>query len=191
VLALWAWRSQLFIVSRPGETPRPLEVLAPAARRPVSFDVVLPAIPVGMRRLRDDRGVLLLHYWAPWERDGAAQAAALDTLHRLEAFDGIEVAIVCFDPFPSVARYVGRHRLGLDVLLDGARRLRATLPCPSVPYTYVVDRRGRLAVAQAGRVDWLAPATREALEGLAREEVAPPRTVFAPGAATARVTSLR
>jgi hypothetical protein len=60
-------------------------------------------------------------------------------------------------------------RLRLPVLLDTRRALADRLPCPSIPYTYVIDRDGRIAVAQAGEVDWLAPATREALESLLGE----------------------
>jgi hypothetical protein len=52
------------------------------------------------------------------------------------------------------------------VVLDGRQALRRTLPCPSLPYTYVLDGTGRIAVAQAGEVDWLAPGTREVLARL-------------------------
>ena len=173
VIAFTVWRSQLFTVSRPGERPRPLEVLAESARRPADFDVVLPAVPVGMNHLRDGQGVLLVHYWAPWERDGATQAASLDSLRRLEPFADLRVVLVCFDPFPSVARFVARRRLRLAVLLDTERRLRRALPCPSVPFTYVIDGAGRIAVAQAGEVDWLAERTRAGLANLLSE--APPR----------------
>jgi hypothetical protein len=83
--------------------------------------------------------------------------------------EGLRVALVCSDPFPSVARYVGRHRLRLLVLLDGQHELRRMLPCPALPYTYVVDRAGRIAVAQEGEVDWLGPATRATLTWLLAE----------------------
>ena len=78
----------------------------------------------------------------------------------------MRVAVVCFDPYPSVARYVARLRLRLPVLLDQRRQLAGQLACPSIPYTYVLDRRGRIAVEQAGEVDWLAPATRASLDSL-------------------------
>ena len=169
VIAFTVWRSQLFTVSRPGERPRPLEVLAESARWPADFDVVLPAVPVGMNHLRNGQGVLLVHYWAPWERDGATQAASLDSLRRLEPFADLRVVLVCFDPFPSVARFVARRRLRLAVLLDTERRLRRALPCPSVPFTYVIDGAGRIAVAQAGEVDWLAENTKQRLAELLQE----------------------
>ena len=168
-LAFVVWRAELFTVSRPGERPRVLVVKPPAERRQASFDVVLPQVPVGMAHLRDGQQVLLVHYWAPWERHGAQQAALLDSLRREPELEPLRAVIVCFDPFPSVSRFVARHRLRLAVLLDGDRRMRRALPCPSVPYTYVLDRQGRIAAAQPGEVDWFAPATRAALEALIAE----------------------
>jgi hypothetical protein len=176
VAALWIWRSQLFTVSRPGERPRPLVVRAASERAPVAFDVVLPAVPVGMERLRSRDQVLLIHYWAPWERHGAVQAAGLDSLARILGPASLRTMLVCFDPFPSVARYVARQRLRVRVLLDSERLLRDALPCPSVPYTYVIDAAGRVAVAQPGEVDWLAPETLRALGTLLADRTEPRRS---------------
>jgi hypothetical protein len=175
-LAIAVWHAQLFTVSRPGERPRALAVRAAAERRFASLDVVLPQVPVGMAHLRDGGEVLLVHYWAPWERHGALQAALLDSLRREPDLEALRVVVVCFDPFPSVSRYVARHRLRLPVLLDGERRMRAALPCPSVPYTYVLDRAGRIAVAQAGEVDWFGGGSRAALRALLAEPEAPALT---------------
>lgn len=167
--AIAVWRAQLFTVSRPGDAARPLAARAASARAPARFDVSLRAVPVGVRRLSAGGGVLLVHYWAPWERHGASQVADLDSLRRDPALAGLGVVVVAFDPFPGVARYVARRRLRVPVLLDHDRALRDALPCPSVPFTYVLDRAGRIAVAQDGEVDWLAPATRAALEALIGE----------------------
>jgi hypothetical protein len=48
-------------------------------------------------------------------------------------------------------------------MLDLRRELQAALPCPSVPYTWLLDARGRVVAAQPGEVEWLAPATRRLL----------------------------
>jgi peroxiredoxin len=168
-IAAMTWRADLLTFARPGKAPRALELRPPAGREPARVDVVLAAVPVGMRRLEDGRGVLLVHYWAPWERHARTQAALLDSLRRDPAMEGIEVVVVCFDPFPSVARFVARQRLRLPVLLDGRGELRAVLPCPSIPFTYVLDREGRIAVAQPGEVDWWSPRTREVLAALKAE----------------------
>ncbi len=168
VLAALVWQRELFTVARPGERARPLEVAASARRVTPALDAVLPAVPVGMVRLRAGDAVQVVHYWAPWEQHAAAQARAVDSLAaRLEG-RGIRLAIVSFDPFPSVARWVRRAELRTPVLLDHRRALAAALPCPSIPYTYVLDRAGRIAVAQAGEVEWLAPATFALLDSVAR-----------------------
>jgi peroxiredoxin len=167
-LAITIWRSQLFTVSAPGETPQPLRLIPEAEREPFAGDVVLPVVPVGLQRLHGNGGVAVIHYWAPWEEGSLEQAQALDSLRRTAGLESVQAWLVTFDPFPSVARYVGRNRLAVPVLMDGHRELRRVLPCPSIPYTYVIDAEGRVAVAQPGRVDWEAAESREVLGGLLR-----------------------
>lgn len=180
VVGAIAWRAELYTVQKPGARPVTL-ALAPESRRAaVGFDVVLPVVPVGLQRLRSGDGPLLVHYWAPWERHSKAQARGLDSLARSGGIDGMRMVVVCFDPFPSVARYVARQRLQVPVLLDGRHRLAATLPCPSLPYTYVIDPSGRIAVAIPGEVDWWAPATLAALRQVAAERAAPPAPPVSP-----------
>jgi hypothetical protein len=173
IIGALVWKSELWIVARPGDRPRPLALVAPEERRAVTLDVILPAVPVGSQRVEGGTGVLLVHYWAPWERHSREQAKTLDSLRRMPELSGMRVTVACCDPFPSVTRYVARERLRLNVLIDGVGDLRRVLPCPSVPYTYVLDAHGRIAVAQPGEVDWWADETRRALRSLLAEE--PPR----------------
>jgi peroxiredoxin len=183
VIAWIAWRSQLWTVSRPGAAPEPLALREPKARTAVQFDATIPAVPYGSERLASGRGVLLVHYWAPWEHASRQQVALLDSLRELPELEGLRVVVVCFDPFPSVARFVARQRWQISVLIDGRGRLRQVLPCPSVPYTYVLDGSGRIAVAQPGEVDWWAPGTRAALMALLQEsehEALPPADLVRP-----------
>jgi len=169
VVAGAIWHAELIHVAPPDATPRPLAAPASGARRPLALDVTLPAVPVGMHHLTSGDQVLLIHYWAPWQHHGRLQIAALDSLRREPGLEDLRVVVVCFDPFPSVARFVARQRLRLAVLLDGPGELRRTLPCPSIPYTYVIDGLGRIAIDQSGEVDWWDPATRATLRGLLAE----------------------
>jgi len=162
VVGLVLWKAELFTVSRPGAKAVPL-ARASAEREAAAFAVALPRVPVGVVRVAAGSGAWLVHYWAPWERHGRAQVLALDSLARSLGEAGPHVAVVCFDPFPSVARFAARLRLGVPILLDHRRELQAALPCPSIPYTWLLDSRGRVLAAQPGEVDWLAPATRELL----------------------------
>jgi len=175
-VATLLWRHELFTVQRPGERPRDLAAIEASRRDAAQFDAVLPAVPIGMLRLRADQGATLIYYWAPWQQGAYAQASTLDSLRRQPGLEGLRIVVVCFDPFPSVARYVARRRLTLPVLLDTRGDLRAQLPCPSIPYTYVLDASGRIAVAQPGRVEWLSRGTRRALEHVAAEPRARTRT---------------
>jgi hypothetical protein len=164
VAGLAIWHAELFTVSRPGDAPRPLARATHAPLPP--FAVTLPRVPVGAVPVASGRTVWLVHYWAPWERHGRAQAIALDSLVRTlpEVAEGrLRVAIVCFDPFPSVARFVARLRLTVPVLLDHRRELQRVLPCPSLPWTWVFDAGGQVVVTQSGEVDWHAPETRALL----------------------------
>ena len=174
IIALVLWKSQLFLVARPGDRAVPLRAIAASSRTAVELDVLMPLVPVGELRLTAGAPPLIVEYWAPWVKHAALQATGLDSLLRAPA-DGERprAVLACFDPFPSVSRYVARMRLSVPVVLDHERRLAGVLPCPSLPYTYVIDARGRIAVAQAGEVDWLSPATRAVLDSIAAEPFAP------------------
>jgi len=165
VLAALAWRAQLVRVG-PDETARPLALLEESRRATRNCDVVLPAVPVGMTRVHSGGTPLLVHYWAPWERNGRAQAAALDSLVRTLGATELRVVLVTSDPFPSVARFVQRHRLKLRVLLDGPGLLRAQIPRPRLPHTVVLGRDGREWVVQSGHVDWLSAETRAVIDAV-------------------------
>jgi len=160
-LGLVLWRAELFTVSRPGETPRPLARVSAHDSR--TFEVSLPQVPVGVTRVASAEGAWLVHYWAPWERHGRAQVLALDSLVRTLPPGAPRIVVVCFDPFPSVARFVARLRLGVPVLLDHHRQLQEALPCPSIPYTWLVGADGRVWVSQPGEVDWHSAETRALL----------------------------
>lgn len=160
-LGLLVWRAELFTVSRPGDGPEPLS--ATSSREIRAFEVSLPVVPVGVARVSPGAQPLLVHYWAPWERHSRAQILALDSLAASLPEDAVRIVVVCFDPFPSVARFIGRARVRSTVLLDLRRDLQAQLPCPSIPYTWLLDAKGRVRAAQAGEVDWLAPETRQLL----------------------------
>lgn len=173
IIGAIVWRSELWTVARSGDRPLPLALLPAAEQKLVHVDVVLPAVPIGSQHLTTGASVLLVHYWAPWERHSRVQAHTLDSLQRLPEMIGVRIVVACCDPFPSVTRYVARERLRLNVLMDGPGELRRVLPCPSVPFTYVIDADGRIVVAQSGEVDWLAPETVRTLSGLERSTTGP------------------
>lgn len=173
---LFLWRAELFTVSRSTSGPQALVLNPVAERAPAAFDAVLPMVPIGMLHLHPREGAQVIHFWAPWMKHATAQAVALDSLRKGLPPGEVRFAVVCFDPFPSVSRFLRRNRLSLPVVLDHHHALTRDLPCPSIPYTYVIDRQGRTAAVIEGEIDWLAPATRETLLRLASESAAAPDT---------------
>ena len=168
-LGLFVWRAELFTVSRPGDVPRSL--MRSDSQPPRRFAVSLPVVPIGVARLEPEGAPLLVHYWAPWERHSRAQILGLDSLMAGLPEGHVRVAVVCFDPFPSVARFVARARVRTPVMLDLRRELQAHLPCPSLPYTWLIAGDGTVLVAQPGEVDWSAAATRALLLEAGRDSV--------------------
>lgn len=190
--ALLLWRMELFTVERSGDTPKPLDIADASSRAAsIPFDVTLPSASAGVERVRPDGRALLVHYWAPWEHQAAAQVDGLDSLRRLPGLEPLRVVVVCFDPFPSVARYVARRRLRLSVLLDTGGALRRRLVCPSIPFTYVLDDSGRIAARQPGTIDWLNPVTIERLRALASPSASsPPPDILAPDSGRAKTMAI-
>lgn len=163
------WRAELFTVSRSTHEPAALILRPIEQRTPAVFDAVLPMVPIGMLHLHPNNGVQVIHFWAPWMRHATSQAVALDSLRKGLPPGDVRFAVVCFDPFPSVSRFLRRNRLSLPLVLDHHHALGRDLPCPSIPYTYVIDSAGRTAAVIEGEIDWLAPTTREALLALVHE----------------------
>ncbi len=166
-ISLFIWRQQLQPVSSGAR--RPLEAIPASARAAADVDLVLPAVPAGLEHVRPADAVTVISYWAPWIRGSRDHARGLDSLRHDPEFGSLHASLVCFDPMPSVTRYVARHRIQLSVLLDSERRLTKRLPCPRIPFTYVIDRSGRIAVAQSGTVDWWAPQSKAVLRNLLAE----------------------
>jgi len=169
---LLLWRAELFTVSRSTDEPVALIIRPITDRTPAAFDAVLPMVPIGMLHLKPNDGVQVIHFWAPWMRHATSQAVALDSLRKGLPPGDVRFAVVCFDPFPSVSRFLRRNRLSLPLVLDHHHALSRDLPCPSIPYTYVIDSAGRIAAVIEGEIDWLAPATRAALMALVHESEA-------------------
>ena len=182
MLGLVLWRAELFTVARPGDRALPLARVASDLLP--AFDVSMPLVPIGVARLTPGTGALLVHYWAPWERHSRVQITALDSLVRTLPQGSVRVAVVCFDPFPSVARYAARLHLGVPIMLDLRRAMQAALPCPSIPYTWLLDARGRVVARQAGEVEWLAPETRALVLAAGRSSAADSSTGVSLGSFT-------
>lgn len=97
-------------------------------------------------RLEDARGrVRVVSFWASWCTPCREELPLLDTLYRHTPRDRFEVHAISEDVDPADARrFAESLDLSFPVLL-GRGRMRARYGYQGLPYTVLVDRRGRVA----------------------------------------------
>ncbi|MER6038245.1 MULTISPECIES: TlpA disulfide reductase family protein [unclassified Streptomyces] len=130
----------------------------PAAQRKDAPDLVGDSLDGRPLRLADYRGeVVVLNAWASWCGPCRAEAAELRAAHEHLAGKGVRVVGLDADTDPAGGRAFQReHRLGYPSFRDPSGRQmlrfpRGTVP-PGVPFTVVIDTRGRIAAVHAGPV---------------------------------------
>ncbi|MFE3636975.1 TlpA disulfide reductase family protein [Streptomyces cellostaticus] len=130
----------------------------PADRREAAPELVGDSLDGRPLRLADHRGeVVLLNAWASWCGPCRAEAPELRAAHEHLAARGVRVIGLDADSDPARGRAFQREqRLGYPSFRDpsGRQLLRfpkGTVP-QGVPFTVVIDTRGRIAAVHAGPV---------------------------------------
>jgi peroxiredoxin len=107
--------------------------------------------------LVDYRGnVIMLHFFASWCRDCAAEMASLKNLDA--SFDGalFEIVAIATDDTPEdAAAFTARHGLKFPVLVDTKGELKHYFSVSDLPTTIFLDKNGtpiRFRDPQTGRI---------------------------------------
>lgn len=133
----WAVGLALLVGCAPAKLPRslPHTLLGEVAE--------LPGEGASTRDLPSDPRVTVVDFWASWCAGCRASLAALETLHRDRAQDGVRVVAIALDEDPEEAhallRELGTSFDGVD---DPTQRLAARWSVRKIPLTFVLDRRG-------------------------------------------------
>lgn len=143
------------------------QTAAPAAA-PLAPEFTLRALDGPNLRLAEQRGrVVLLHFWATWCRDCAAQLAAVSAWQATHGATDLLVLAVNVDEQPARATQVARAQAaGVTVLFDPDKRAIRAYDPAALPATILVDRDGRVRAQTSGRgnhLTALAPQLRELL----------------------------
>ena len=110
--------------------------------------------PIAMARWKDQ--IVVVNFWATWCPPCVEEMPDLQRVHDQYADRGVTVVGLGIDSPAALKRFRDQHGLTLPLLAAGASgsELGRALGNPSgaLPYTILVDRKGRIVQARLGQV---------------------------------------
>ena len=112
--------------------------------------------------------VVVLNFWATWCAPCRVEMPSFEKLYRRYRSEGVSVLAVTLDKNakPKIKSFVDEHNLSFPVLLDSKSEVERLYPSMTVPFTYVIDRKGRVVARVDGAKNWESEETFEAIEYL-------------------------
>ena len=112
--------------------------------------------------------VIVVNFWATWCAPCVKEMPSFETLYRRFRSQGLTVLAVSLDKDGSskVQDYVDKFKLSFPVLLDTEGIAEKLYPSFTIPFTYVIDKQGRVAARIDGAKDWESAETFKAVEYL-------------------------
>lgn len=115
--------------------------------------------------------VIVLNFWATWCAPCRVEMPSFEKLYRRYRSEGMTVLAVAIDKkaIPQIKSFVDEHNLSFPVLLDSRGEVERLYPSMTVPFTYVIDRKGRVVARVDGAKNWESKETFEAIEYLLKK----------------------
>ncbi len=110
--------------------------------------------------------VVILNFWATWCAPCLEEMPSFETLYRRYRSQGLTVLAVSLDKgnTSKVQKFVDTHNLTFPVLLDSKGIAEKLYPSFTIPFTYVIDKQGRVAARVDGAKNWASKETFSALD---------------------------
>jgi cytochrome c biogenesis protein CcmG, thiol:disulfide interchange protein DsbE len=129
--------------------------------------------PPVVRTLADYRGdVVLLNVWATWCLPCRTEMPSMERLHRAFAGQGLHVVAVSIDKpgfEEEIRTFVKEYALTFDVLYDPDGAITTAYQTTGVPYSFVIDRSGKIRKTVLGAADWSSQGNRSLIASLIAE----------------------
>ena len=118
----------------------------------------------GLSEFKDK--VIILNFWATWCAPCLEEMPAFEKLYRRYRSQGLTVIAVSLDKGDTskVEKFVDEHSLTFPVLLDLDGIAERIYPSFTIPFTYVIDKRGKIAARVDGAKNWSSNETFAALD---------------------------
>ncbi len=112
--------------------------------------------------------VVVLNFWATWCAPCRVEMPSFENLYRRFRSEGMVVLAVAIDKNADakVKSFVDEYGLSFPVLLDAKGEVEQLYPSVTIPFTYVIDREGRIVARVDGAKNWESEETFEAIEYL-------------------------
>lgn len=167
VISLIATAAIAYIVINSKSDYRPIVV----GDKAPSF--VLPLLGGGKINLAKERGkVVFLNFWATWCTACKEEMASMQWMYNKlmkkypNRFRMYAISIDSSDVPDIVIKYMKENGLSFPVLLDTKGRVKELYKTTGVPETYVVSKKGIVAVKVIGPRDWYNPTNYQPIESL-------------------------
>ncbi len=113
----------------------------------------------------DQRGrIVLVNFWATWCPPCVAEMPSMQDLYN-DYGDKVTFMFVTSDDRQKVLNFLKRKNLDLPVYYPASETPK-TLKSKLLPTTYIIDREGKIVVAETGAADWNSNETRALIDGL-------------------------
>jgi peroxiredoxin len=110
--------------------------------------------------------VIILNFWATWCAPCLEEMPAFEKLYRRYRSQGLTVLAVSLDKgdISKVKGFVDKNKLTFPVLIDSDGAAEKLYPSFTIPFTYVIDKEGRVAARIDGAKNWASSETFAALD---------------------------
>ncbi len=129
------------------------------------FDWTLKGMDGNTFKLKDHKGeVLFINFWATWCPPCVAEMPSLQDLHN-DYQDKITFLFVARDKNNRVTNFIERKGYELPVYFESGLTPKI-LYHPSLPTTYIINKKGGIELAKTGASDWNSDTVRKLLDSL-------------------------